>query len=170
MKTDYNFEILSYLYNSEDETINVRPFIDKLAKESSHSSTYFGTLLNQLRTKRLLWFDDVLCLSWIGNSPFAPDHPIKARIEPDGINEYFRLKKQYEPETNNGPRINIGGDVIGSVLDSSLGNAHISPTININDPTPNKRSLLEIVSWIAGIGAFIFVLWEFILKRLLHQP
>jgi hypothetical protein len=94
---DYKFEILAFLYKQGNETVNIRPFIDDLVSEGYQSGVWFGTQLSSMRTKKHIWFDDVLCLSWVGNSHYSATHPIKARIEPDGIAEYKRLDALYNP-------------------------------------------------------------------------
>jgi hypothetical protein len=167
---------LSFLFESSPKTVNIRPLIDGFVSEGHHSGTYFGTMLNSMRTAKQVWFDDVLCLSWTGNSPYEPDHPIKARIEPPGLDEYYRLKKQYSPEPPTQPSVNIGGNVIGSVIgnQSSLEISQSSLTTATPSIKPSKSerrmSLWVKVGIIATIFGTLFVIWEFIIKRFFHQP
>ncbi len=94
MQQDYRFRIFSYLYKYAPQTVNIRPLIDEIVKEGIHSTTYFGTQLNKWRNadKCFIWCSDLISLSY---KQAPQDTPILARLEPNGIDEYFRLRNQY---------------------------------------------------------------------------
>ena len=111
---------------------------------------------------------------------FEPGYSITTTQAGQFMNSSMKVKSTYdrvkrlEEKTApaHAPNIHIGGDVIGSqVGNHSLENARINPTIQITNPTPRKnantRSLIEICSWVAGIGAFLLAVYELIIKRFL---
>lgn len=88
--------------------------------------------------------------------------------------KYFVELKKQEDKTLLPPHLNIGGDVIGSVIGGgqlSLKDLEIplkQQTTNIIPTKPNKRSILEIVAWIIGIITGFLLIYEFILKHFFH--
>lgn len=107
MDKDYRFKILSFLFenpSTESPNINIRPLINSLIQSSNHSSTYFGTLLNTMSSlkdgKREIWCDGQIYLSVKQGLNAPPDMPIMARLEPFGIEEYYRLKQLYNSFQN----------------------------------------------------------------------
>ena len=109
MKRDFNYEILKFLHDSEGtENVNIRPLINFLIAETQHSGAYFSNMLSKLKKDDKIWVGDLISLSWVTNSPYEPDHQILARIEPDGIEDYTRLKLLYEgdPVANTANKLN----------------------------------------------------------------
>lgn len=105
---------------------------------------------------------------WLHNRPTY-------KLNDAGIVRWNRLNKQMEASTTPAG-IHIRGDVTGSVISnqSSLENIQGTLTSNASRATPSTRerriSLLEKVGIVCGIIGTIFLIWEFILKRIFHLP
>lgn len=126
-------------------------------------------MIRNLIGKKQVWANDLITLSWSQKGVYQDDVPILARIEPEGIDAYFAIKRNYEPDKNgqsNNSAITISGNNYGPV--SGIGNEiNYLPPLDPHFPneTPNPNAKTSKIKRVAqSIGKFI---WENILKILL---
>ena len=88
--------------------------------------------------------------------------------------EYLKIKELEKEENKNitNNTINISGDNKGNVS-QSLKSDFNSPTIQTIkqtiDKEPNKKSVIEIGSWILGAIASLILIYEFIIKSIIPK-
>jgi hypothetical protein len=81
MQKNYRFEILSFLFSRRDAPVDIGPFIKDMYREGVFSEFYFMIQLGAMQDNDLIFIE-------------TSGIQIKARLLPDGMAEYNRLKSR----------------------------------------------------------------------------
>ncbi len=165
MPKDYRFEILSILYNSEENIVNIRSYIMEELPKGIKSRVGFQDILRKLKKDEFIWYEDTSSLAVSFGGKYQDEIAVNARIEPKGIDEYLRLKKQYEPPIMPQPTTSIKDSIlnIDSYIKDSQQSAGASSSQSNPATIPHKTATANkiIIGIIIGlvvllIGHYVF--------------
>jgi len=92
MLKDYRFELLRHLYK-KGTVVNIRATLNGYLGEHIRDKAFFESMLYSLRENGLVWINDGQALSLEEDPAYEMAHPIMAKLEQEGIYEYYRLKQ-----------------------------------------------------------------------------
>lgn len=161
MPLDCRFEILKVLNTSNAIEVDFRPIFMPLIEKGEATRTGLNTTLYNLKRDGFILFGRIGNLNTSQGGVYVEDSlPIMLRLQDKGIDEYLRLKKQYNPETpyNN---IQIGGDFVGNLNQGNLGPV----TQSTNEESPETVALakksVKIGKWTliwTAVGVIVAIL------------
>lgn len=97
MPVDYRFEILKTLHESANGKVNFRPIFMPLILSGQLTRLDLRDILLQLKESGFILVGDLMSLYMQQYNTYDDEAPINVKLEHKGIDEYFRLKKQYDP-------------------------------------------------------------------------
>lgn len=165
---DHRFKILEILYQHQTGIVDLRPYFMPLIKSGEITRIKFSYTLRDLQKDGFIWVGDLITLSVSQNGVFNDDVPISARLEYKGIDEYLRLKKQYNPEPV-ANSIQIGGDFNGNLSQGNNAPVTQSTTLEANTEGTNlAKKSLKVGRWTliwTAIGVVVAIIIAIIAKH-----
>lgn len=136
--TDNRFRILKILHDHEGQNgyVDLRPFfMPSINAGELTRVTLSSTLYKMQKDGLIIIGGDISSLSVSYGGKFNDDPSVMAKLDYKGIDEYHKLKEQYNPEIPK-TSINIGGDFTGNLNQGTQG-----PVTQLaNNPTDSNAS------------------------------
>jgi hypothetical protein len=134
---EYRFEILKILYEKRFAEVNLRPQIMKWINDG-HPRNLIADTLNQLREKQFIVYLNPISLTANTNGAYRDDDlPISITIRNEGVEEYTRLDRLYNPiNESKGNNYHFHKDFKGNFQEGNVSNS----SQTYNETIPSKMN------------------------------